>query len=147
MIQRIQSIYLLLASLASASVFGLPFASVNQAEPTSVLFNDGRFNAFDSMSLVAIFALNAFLALVAIFLFKNRTLQNKVVFLGAALALCSAALAFMTFTQDSWAMANMSAMKDQFGLGMPIFVVIFYLLARYNIKKDDKLVSSMDRLR
>ncbi len=147
MIQRIQSIYLLLASMASAAVFGLPFASTNQAEMTSTLFNDGKFNVFDNVSLLVIFGLNAFLALAAIFLFKNRSLQNRVTIFGAILALISGALTFLIFTQDAWALANMGTLKDQFGLGMPVFVAIFYLLARFNIKKDDKLVSSMDRLR
>jgi hypothetical protein len=147
MIQRIQSIYLLLASLASAGVFALPFATATLAEPNSTLFNDGRYTAQDSMMLMLIFGLNAFLAVAAIFLFKNRNLQSRVAMLGTALALASAALAFMTFTQDSWAVANLALVKDQYGLGLPIFAAIFYLMARFNIKKDDKLVSSMDRLR
>jgi hypothetical protein len=147
MIQRIQSIYLLLASLASAGVFGLPFATASQAESTSALFNDGNFTAQDSPSLMAIFGLNAVLALAAIFLFKNRNLQARIAMLGVTLALASASLAFLTFTQDAWAASNLAALKDQYGLGLPIFVAIFYLMARYNIKKDDKLVSSMDRLR
>jgi hypothetical protein len=147
MIQRIQSIYLLLASIASAGVFVLPFASVAQAEPTSSLFNDATYNAQDSMSLMAIFGLNAFLALAAIFLFNNRNLQSRIAMLGVALALASAALAFLTFSQDAWAASNTSLLKEQYGLGLPLFAAIFYLIARFNIKKDDKLVSSMDRLR
>lgn len=147
MIQRIQSVYLFLAALASGGVFGLPFASSNQAEPNSSLFNDASYTAMDNISLIGAFGINALLAIIAIFLFKNRPLQSKIAMLGIALALLSAVLTFLIFMQDNWAAANMGTLKDQYGLGLPLFTAIFFLLARYNINKDNKLVKSMDRLR
>lgn len=147
MIQRIQSIYLLIASLASAGTFALPFAKSNQAETSSVLFNDASYSVIDNMSLMAIFGLNAFLALATIFLFRNRGLQSRIAMLGLALSLASAALAFLTLTQDTWSISNLAQLHSQYGFALPIVATICYLLARLSIKKDDKLVQSMDRLR
>ncbi|MFZ4543862.1 MAG: DUF4293 domain-containing protein [Saprospiraceae bacterium] len=147
MIQRIQSIYLFLASIASFAVFKLPFASSVQSETSSSLFNDGIYSVFDNMALLAIFALIGLLAITTLFFYKNRKLQSNLSLLGSLLSLIAFSLMAIFFAGDSWALSNWQTLQDQFGLGMPVFAAVFYLLARYNIQKDNKKVQSMDRLR
>ncbi|MEK0420972.1 MAG: hypothetical protein RLZZ161_823 [Bacteroidota bacterium] len=147
MIQRIQSVYLLLAALAATAVFKLPFASVIQAENQSVLFNDGTFGVYDNVALQAVFAAVIIMAVLCILSYKNRKFQIKLSMWGALTSVLSIVLLIAFFTQDHWAMANTQHIKDDFGLGMPVFSFLFFLLARYNIVKDEKKVQSMDRLR
>lgn len=147
MIQRIQSIYLLLASACSATVYAFPFASTAQGQADSTLFADMHFNVFDSTSLMTLFGVVAFLALSAIFLFNNRKLQGNVALFGSALTLCSLVFVFVTLTGDAWAKANMNGLQVQLGAFLPVLSLVFYLLAKRSISKDDNLVKSMDRLR
>ena len=75
MIQRIQTIFLLLASGASLGLFGLPFASGSDTAQNELLA-DGAFALNDHIGLMAAFAVAGALTLAAIFLFKNRGLQR-----------------------------------------------------------------------
>lgn len=147
MIQRIQTIYLLLASICSGAVYAFPFASTSQGQTDSTLFADMYFNVFDSVSLMGFFGIVAFLALAGIFLFNNRKLQGNIALIGAVLTACALGFTFLTLTGDAWAKANMSNLQTQIGAFSPIFSIVFYLLAKRSISKDEKLVKSMDRLR
>jgi hypothetical protein len=147
MIQRIQSIYLLLAALCSAAVYVFPFASVAQSQADSSLFSDMYYNVFDNSSLIGLFGGVVLLGIAAIFLFNNRKLQGKVTLFGAMLTLCALAFVFMTLTADTWAKANLNSLQAQIGAFSPILSIIFYLLAKRRISKDEQLVKSMDRLR
>lgn len=147
MIQRIQTIYLLLAAIASAAVFRLPFASINQIDVPSALFGDGSYTVYDNFGLELIFAAMGLIAATGIFCFKNRKLQIKLASWGSAISVVSFALMAIIFTQDSWSITNFNSVKDELGLGLPVFTFLFFLMARYNTIKDERKVQSMDRLR
>ena len=135
----------MLAAVANFILFKLPFAEATVPVIESPLFKDGAYTIQDNMMLVAAYVLAGTLALGAIFLFKNRTLQTKVV-LGAIVTTAIATiLTILNYVQDtSLVGANI---KDGYGLGMPIFAIIFALVAIRFIRKDNELVRSMDRLR
>ena len=147
MIQRIQTIYLLLAAISAAMVYKLPFASISESNEQSPLFRDGIYSVYDQFVLVAFFALICFCAIVTLFCYKNRKLQIKLSLWGAVSSALAMLLVVFLFLQDSWAKTNFSEIKDEFGLGMPFFALLFFLLARYNTVKDEQKVQSMDRLR
>jgi hypothetical protein len=141
MIQRIQTIFLLLASGAAFALFKLPFATTNEAVEAT-LYSDKVFNIHDHVALLGLFAGAGALALISIFLFKNRKLQmilTRVALLANIAGLLVAAFFF----------SNEANKVGEAGLGvyLPVVFVIFGLLALRFIKKDDKLVKSMDRLR
>jgi hypothetical protein len=144
MIQRIQSILLLLAAGASFGLFGLPFATGASAEQ-SPLLSDGVFNLNDHIGLLIAFAGAGALALIAILLFKNRPLQMKIALVSLLFILAGIGFsAYLLFTQASEVMSSL-----QLGIGafLPILGIILIVLANRYIKKDEKLVRSMDRLR
>jgi FtsH-binding integral membrane protein len=147
MIQRIQSVYLFLAALASAGVFAFPFASSAIPVAESKLFNDGVFAVKEFIGIAPLFGAATMLSFIAIFLYSNRTMQKVMIAVCLMLVIIASLLMGYTFSSDAWATAHISELKDQYGLGLPIFAVIFLLIARVNINKDDKLVQSMDRLR
>ncbi len=146
MIQRIQSIYLLLAGLAVFGLFGVPFAGTAEAVSTSSLFKDGVFDLADNPIMMGLFIGAGTLAIIAIFLFKNRTLQMNIGKLSILLLLGGMGLAAYFYMQDEPLLAGH---KAQLGLGiaLPVLSAIFVFLANKSIKKDENLVKSMDRLR
>ena len=146
MIQRIQSIYLLLAGLAVFGLFGVPFAGTGEEVSASTLFKDKVFDLADNPIMMGLFIGAGGLALIAIFLFKNRTLQANIGKLSILLLLGGMGAATYFYLQDE---PQLAGQKAQVGLGiaLPVLSAVFLLLANKNIKKDDNIVKSMDRLR
>ena len=146
MIQRLQSIFLLLASGSCFGLFGTNAANSEVLITDSDLFSDASFNVFDSPVLIGAFALAGLIFLADIFLFKNRTLQVKL----ASVALFIAGLGvgfgiYEYFTDIASEMPG--AIVPDFGLAFPLLIMVFGVLARNYINKDEKLVRSADRLR
>ncbi|GGZ46140.1 DUF4293 domain-containing protein [Mesonia mobilis] len=136
MIQRIQSIYLLLVVLLSAvGVFLLPLWY--KEDGSAVL-------ALDQLTTLAFFGVSAVLALITIFLFKNRKLQFVLGRLNIILNFIL--LGFFVY----WSQALPGEMQiSEKGIGMltPVLSIVFLVLANKAVKKDEALVKSADRLR
>lgn len=143
MIQRIQTIFLLLTAAAFFSLFALDFASSNVA--TTGFLADKAFDIQDHIALTALAALGGALALVAILLFKNRSLQTRFGYLVILLSLALPIVAALLFREE-WT-ANAAKVTLGIGLAAPLLALIFTILANRFINKDEKLVKSMDRLR
>ena len=146
MIQRIQSLLLLLGAVAVFGLFKLPFGSVTPSIKASPIFSDGIFNIQDHPALLGLFSIAGILALVAIFLFNNRNLQKVLSRVSIIASIIGMVLAAVLFMQDATNMGNQTP-SEGFGLGLPILSIIFILFAIRFINKDDNLVRSMDRLR
>ena len=149
MIQRIQSVYLLLASLAGFGQFGLPYLRTTSDNPASTLpaLNDQVFNPFDNPGLLGLSVLSGLISFVAIFIFKNRALQGRMT--GGAL-LCSVLLAVLLSFSTYQILSSMppgGSVQYQAGLALPTLSLLLQWLAGKSIKKDEALVRSVDRLR
>lgn len=144
MIQRIQSIFLFLASASFFTLFGIPLAS--SSEGMAGIFEDKVYNIFDNPVLIGVTILGGLIALLAIFLFKNRPLQKKLAYGAITIAIIFLILAFLLVFQDNQSDLT-SNIDEQFGIGLPILAIVFALFANRYINKDEKLVKSMDRLR
>ncbi|MEM9848337.1 MAG: DUF4293 domain-containing protein [Bacteroidota bacterium] len=149
MIQRIQSIFLFLASGACFAMFGLPFASTDKAISDSTLFADSAYTITDHIALTILFAGAGALALAAIFLFRNRPLQinlSRVAFIAAIIGFVLGIILFLNdgIVEQS---ESMPEPADGFGAVLPVLAGIFLLLAIRYINKDEKLVKSSNRLR
>lgn len=143
MIQRIQSIYLFLAAAASGGMFALPYAETPQAVDTSYLFADGVFTIDDRLPVMVTFVIAGLASLIAVFLYKNRVAQMRVSILAMIASVIGIGLGLAFFFQD-----NADEMADPaVGVALPLLMVLFAYLAWRNIRKDEKLVRSMDRLR
>ena len=149
MIQRIQSVYLLLATGAFGGQFVLPYLTAGADNPATTLqpMADGVLNPFDNFGLLGLTALVVILSLVAIFLYSNRPLQGKITSLGMLSGVLLLVLAGVTTQAIRTAVPEGGHVE--FGLGWisPVAGLLLLWLAGRSIKKDENLVRSMDRIR
>ena len=158
MIQRLQSLFLFLASGAIASLFSPVMALGKvihgQAAAPSPLA-DGQFTVSDDVSLMGIAAFAALIFFVAIFLYKNRSLQATITQIGNLLSGGLLAYGYFLFSKaiPSVSAVNIDATTQateigySFGIGAPILAMVLSLLAIRYIRKDEAIVRSADRLR
>ena len=144
MIQRIQTIYLLIATIFSGgliflvdlwkSIDGSPFFAMDSFSSDNVML----------MSMSALFFVSAVLTFIAVFQFKNRQLQFV---LGRLSILINFILLgiLVYFTQNLSGEIKVS--EKGIGLLIPIFSIVLVVLANRAIKRDEELVKSVDRLR
>ena len=145
MIQRKQTIFLFLAAIIFGAMFMVPFAVSNQ--PSVQFLSDGVFNILDHPVLLVLTLGGILMSLYAIFLFRKRKAQLRLGYIIIIIAILLPLSAFILFTRTS-AEADASVMiEDQFGLYLPAAAILFVVLANYFIRKDERLVKSMDRLR
>ena len=131
MIQRIQTIYLLIASIAFALLsFKIPFWSLNDAFIYAQ--NDNKLY----LLLITLFVFS----LIGIFLFKKRTVQMKLLRLSILIEFVVVVRLFLTYKE-----LNTPLDAKVFFLLMSAFVAL--LLAYRGVKKDENLVRSVDRIR
>jgi len=136
MIQRIQSVYLLIAALLAGV---LPLI-------LSLWTNNDGLEIFAKNELwisIAFFA-SAALALIAIFLFKNR--QNQFVLNRLNMILNLFLLGFFVYRSLNLS-GEVSTSEKGIGMLIPVFSIVFLVLANRAIQKDENLVKSVDRLR
>jgi len=138
MIQRIQSVWLLLASIFDAITFRFPFYVGDWQRDTTPATVD--LNAQSTIWLTILTVLTGVLAFVNIFLFNNRKLQLKLTYAG--LALCAVMLT-LYFLEIGHFFSGDIALWSLFYFA----IFVFYLLAARGIQKDEKLIKSLDRLR
>jgi hypothetical protein len=141
MIQRAQSIWLLIAAASAFATYTLPLYS-GHLQDNSVR----KFLISDSFLLFPLVSGMGALALVCIFLFKNRKLQFRLCIIGILTAIAVIILEYYKVTAFKSA-NNFQSGSYQFGSLIPFVVVLFFYLAGKGIYKDDRLVKSMDRLR
>ncbi|WP_010517880.1 DUF4293 domain-containing protein [Croceivirga radicis] len=136
MIQRIQTLYLVIVVLLAAV---LPFF-VNLWVETEA----GPLFAKDDVLISILFYSVAVLAAVSILLYKKR--QNQFVVNRLNMLLNLFLLGF--FVYRSLNLSGETAVSEK-GIGMliPVFSIVFLVLANRAIKKDEDLVKSVDRLR
>ena len=146
MIQRIQSIYLLLSGLGLSSLFFLPFAKSDK--PIEGYLSDSIYNIQDHPILIFMTIIGILVTIGAIFLFNNRKLQSKMSIFSIILALfVPLTAALLMLGEGKGINENLNSLHDQLGLYTPLIALIFSFLAYKGIQKDEKLVRSADRLR
>jgi Domain of unknown function (DUF4293) len=146
MLQRVQTIYLLLAAAASGSVFALPFFKGVPSDGAS-FFSDGVFNTQDHVSLMAMATLTVLNAVLTIFLFKNRSQQSLFCLLLAVANLLLIGVMFGVLSTQVPISEVLNKLTIGLGAILPLLAVVFALLARKGVVADDRLVRSADRLR
>lgn len=143
MIQRIQTLYLIVAALVSGGLINLVY--LWKENDTLIYILD----LFESASLLlksipASFLVSTVLSLIAIFLFKNRKLQfviNRLNIL-TNLYLLGVLLYYLLSLPGETVVS-----EKGIGIFIPIVVILLLVLANKAIHKDENLVKSVDRLR
>jgi hypothetical protein len=95
---------------------------------------------------IAIIALGV-LALICLFLFKNRKLQFKLSVFGVILSIGFLFLEYYIVESVEKPKKSIEIGTYQIGALLPVVMVVFFFLAARGIYKDERLVKSMDRLR
>jgi hypothetical protein len=155
MIQRVQSIYLLLATIAisilifppiavftdpSANIYQLSFAGIAQYSKDIWLIKQ-RSYLMDFIILVTLIT-----SIIAIFFFRNRKEQIRICWLLIAFNL----LVFLSFYYEINIVKHtlpITVTSLNWQVILPIISIILIYLAISAIKKDEELVRSMDRIR
>ena len=139
MIQRIQSVWLLLAAIFAAITFSVPFYVAGVLDTTGHT-QSASLTATTNLLLTIVTILSGATAFAAIFLFENRKLQLRVTILGLLFTILLIALYIVQLKNFPLGTFALSCVIH-FG------VFAFYILAIRGIRKDEKLVKSLDRLR
>ena len=135
MIQRSQTLWLLLAAVCAFLTFIFPFYNLNAV----VVNESNEFTAKSRISITILTSIIGALCLFLIFLYKNRKLQLRLSFLALLLSCINIYLYF--------------SYKDESVSGVSLFSIftflipIFILMAIRGIYRDIKLIKSLDRIR
>lgn len=157
MIQRIQSIWLLLSSLCLFGLFLFPYLMYsNPVGLGKSIYVTGVFSSLNNVqtkesSFLVLTIAAVLLALIPIgiiFLFRNRKLQLKLILLEVIL-ICLFAVWMWVSASGIWDMNNEDIKVSNIGVGyflLPVSV-LFLSFAIRGIRTDEKLIKSADRLR
>ena len=137
MLQRIQTVYLLIALVVTGA---LPFVF-----PLWKTGDNGSFYFMQDMLYAAFFGLSTTLSLLAIISFKKR--QNQFVIGRLNIILNLILLGLFVYRWLNLSGEAAEASEKGIGMFLPIVAIVFLVLANKAIKKDEDLVKSVDRLR
>ena len=136
MLQRIQTVYMLLAILAMAGLY-VWFPVINNPE-------GGLLIEKNELVVAIPLALAAVLVLAAIFQFKKRQLQ----FVLNRLAILLNFVLLGVFVFRALSISGETLVSEKgIALFVPIISIVFLALANKAIRRDEELVKSADRLR
>lgn len=145
MIQRVQTIWLLLACACAILTMYFPFytgqlktltdAQINGAAPVPL-------TAMQSIPIIMLTGLSGLGSLITIFLFKDRKLQMRITVANIIISVIIIAMYFLNM-KDNYSVMGLPVITCIFTFAIPIFLI----LAFSGIYKDHRLVKSVDRLR
>ena len=147
MIQRIQTIYLLLTTILLCFLFGIPYADIN---------SDGQLYTFsikgitqngtlieNGLSIAIFIAILVILHFIVIFKYKKRLQQVRMLIFSIFLMLGLVGL-FFFFVHYSF---DNEEVSYKMAMVFPIVAIILDYLAIRAIGKDEALIRSIDRIR
>lgn len=148
MIQRIQTLWLLIVAILGALTFQLPFLKgVSQAVEQGItdvatipLAISGLY-ALSNIVLLLVTAAIVILALVCIFLYKNRSMQRNLCFINLVLSFLLIGLYFY-YKEKQFVSGTLTIYSI-----ITFFIPVFIVLAIRGINTDISLLKSVDRLR
>lgn len=143
MIQRKQTIFLALVVILFIVLFFIPVYEIN---PVTTITGQAQGRMLFLPWLLIPMAFIALLAIITIFMYKNRPIQLRICRSGLLISLLTAvtAIVFPQFFIHDVPRETIS--PDIGAYLMPVNIVLF-ALAAYFIKKDEDLVKAADRLR
>jgi hypothetical protein len=158
MIQRIQSVFLILVFILGITLFVLPILGFTSYESSYIMNAYHTFDVADANNIVSknigIGAMQGFIALLAlftVFLYKKRQLQIKLCKLNLLLVTIqiAALVLYIDVAKEgiSPASPNDVLISIKAGVFIPLLSFVLLYLATRFIKKDEDLVRSADRLR
>lgn len=152
MIQRIQTLFLLLALICMSVFYFVPFGGLEQQTeagitdvPMGLYGVDFGEEHYSTLPLLILLSFVVLLLIVTIFMYRHRVLQIRISIFNAILALGCSGLAFFFLYQASEKFAT--NYSTSILVVLPIVAAIFIALAIRCIAKDEALIRSIDRIR
>lgn len=161
MIQRVQTIFLFLSGIAIILMAFFPIAVFTDAAAAETNTKYMIFTIFEvsnevgpnpfsfwfNLPILIFVAAIAVISITAIFLYKKRPLQMKLTQIGIFLnILLVMGILFFYIDQIEQVTGTMANYQD-IGIYLPLISLVFLILANRFIRKDEKMVRSVDRLR
>lgn len=154
MIQRIQSIWFLLATITFYSLFLFAYVHFSESGVAKALKVTGVYenragevvSTQDFLGLTIATALIGILPLIAIFLFKDRKKQIAVAYISIIAILGHF---FWLYKTTKSVIGDFQLQPENYGVGifLPSITILFLIFAIKGIRKDEKLIRSTERLR
>lgn len=140
MIQRQQTLWLLLATIAGILSFMFPFVTGTELVEKTTMQKPAEIDAGSKFFILLLTIASIAISTISIFLFKNRKQQQWLCLLGVLIA---GLLIFLYILEMN------KLIKPTLALFciLPFAMLVGYFLAFRNIRKDEKLVKSLDKLR
>jgi len=155
MIQRIQTLYLLLVVIVTTVTFFSPFAGLQNAEQAAIyemsyrgLFEmnvSGNNMLANTWMLTALMALIPLLAFITIILFKKRMLQIRLIIFNIVLMAGFYGLMFIYLWQFGKSLE--ASLYLEIPAAFPLVGIILSIMAIRAIGKDEALIKSLNRIR
>ncbi len=153
MIQRIQSIFLLIATLLTGSLFFSTLATlISQTETYNFLYrgfyslsSEASNPVVPTIAIAILVTVATLLPFITIFLYKNRMLQMRLC--GLSMGLQIGITAMVYFLGSEVAEELGAEISYKIPMILPVVAVILTFLAMRAIGKDMALLKSMDRIR
>jgi glucan phosphoethanolaminetransferase (alkaline phosphatase superfamily) len=165
MIQRIQTLWLAFIVLLSVAAFFFPivdftfeFKSMQTTQYYGLLPQPSTQDSEQFIQLTPAWSLVfmqigvALIAIVSIFLYKNRPLQVK--FAAGGLLFLTIYIAFLLFVKVDGLEKGITDLYaapivnyNKIAVSFPILQLLLFILAQRAIRKDERIVRSSDRLR
>ncbi|SFG94612.1 DUF4293 domain-containing protein [Pedobacter insulae] len=152
MIQRIQSIWLLLAAICISCLLFLPMVKSNLIGGEFYIIASGLYQKVGGINkliesylplLISVSAV-AIVCLVNIFNFKRRKLQKKIAYVSIVLMI---GLSFWCSVYAKNIPGGLETANYDTGMFLPPLAIALCLLAIRGINRDEQLLRSADRLR
>lgn len=153
MIQRPQSLLLLGVAVLLFFSTMTPLWRVTRIDVDVVSLNAFKMvisgKTFSTVYLASTALLSSLLALISIFLFKNRQRQLQIGLVNMALISINMMLLVFKAIPDAIRVLGITEEKGTYGMGVYFVIVAIVLnfLASRMIRKDEELVKSVDRIR
>ncbi len=153
MIQRIQTLYLLLALILTFMLFFLPVAELLSGNNQLLEFkSSGLFDAETDEIIIQTVPVTILLAVVTslysfgILLYKRRILQGRICMLNILLLVGLAGLLFF-YLNFVFRRVDITGSSFRIGALFPVICIILTYLAYRGIHRDEKIVRSADTIR
>lgn len=147
MIQRIQTVFILVSAILVTSLYKLKFAELSVNGELHTFTAQGIYNGeamvFDGLPLSLFIGIIAVLHVIIIFMYKKRLLQIRMLAFSIILLLGL----FGMFFYFTYAGFDGAKVAFKIPVAFPIVAIILDYLAIRAIGKDEALIRSLNRIR
>ena len=152
MIQRIQTIWLLLAGITISCLLIFPMVTATVGAINYELFATGLYQKAGNQAtkletytplLISTIAV-ALMAFINIFNFRKRIVQKRIILANVVLII---GLSFWCSRYAQKIPGGIESANYNVGMFLPVIAIVFCILAMRGINNDEKLLKSADRLR